>query len=161
MAGDEAVRLSEVYAQTSENAPYLFDELHTYFSFKATNADRNVCQNTDGASLNGVTVAGRMAIDKAIRGESFEEDSVAPLMVMCPATTAHTGRLAAAASTEALKVVGTTTLIDLSDAVVAPATLFHEMIHLVSYWDEDDQGDIVGDSHFVTDFSCECFAASG
>ena len=80
-------------------------------------------------------------------------DGTSPLVVMCP-DGLKAGTLQGLKDKRGKRTVGVTEITEINLEVTGPTTLFHELIHLTSYWTETTSGDFERSADYVVDHTC-------
>ncbi|KAJ5945781.1 hypothetical protein N7454_002620 [Penicillium verhagenii] len=152
---DEEPELSEIYDYNPDLVPYLQEENHNYYLVKAGTSDNNICQKDSGNQLYGQAFSGQGESTKTYLASPVHMPAISPLLLMCPATLAETS-LADIITASDDYDLGVTQISSLTSRARGPTTLFHELIHLISYWTETADGDFSFNSdEYVTDYTCK------
>ncbi|KAJ5708300.1 hypothetical protein N7488_008101 [Penicillium malachiteum] len=151
---DEEPELSDIYGYDPDLVPYLLENNHNYYAVKAGASDNNICVAETGAStLYGQAFSGQDETIKTYLANPVHMPAISPLILMCPATLAQTSLDNIIEQSEDFDV-GVTQISALSIRARGPTTLFHEFIHLISFWTEADDGSFTfNEDTYVTDYS--------
>ncbi|KAJ5809558.1 uncharacterized protein N7503_001776 [Penicillium pulvis] len=150
---DEEPELSEIYDYNPDLVPYLQEDNHNYYLVKAGASDDNICEKDSGNKLYGQAFSGQQETTKTYLASPVHMPAISPLILMCPATLAQTS-LADIITASADYDLGVTQISSLTSRARGPTTLFHELIHLISYWTETDSGDFsFNQDEYVTDYT--------
>ncbi|KAJ5782878.1 hypothetical protein N7457_004652 [Penicillium paradoxum] len=149
---DEEPSIGDIYGFNPDFRPYLLENNHHYYAAIAGHTQRDMCLRTDGTIGYGVTFPGRAETIMTYLAQPLQMDGVQPLVVMCPyalETTSLHDILTGSVNYEE----GVTQLSALVLRAIGPTTLFHELIHMVSFWDETGGGKYVLSPDYITDYT--------
>ncbi|KAJ5724679.1 hypothetical protein N7493_006407 [Penicillium malachiteum] len=151
---DEEPELSDIYGYDADLVPYLLENNHNYYAVKAGASDNNICvAQTGAATLYGQAFSGQAETIKTYLANPVHMPAISPLILMCPATLAQTS-LDNIIEQSVDFDVGVTQISALTIRARGPTTLFHEFIHLISFWTEGDGGSFTfNEDTYVTDYS--------
>lgn len=149
------VQISQVYDSNSDSLPYLLPNNHKYYVVRDDLSRTNICNPLDTTKepFLGHVFAGQAAALKTVMAQPVSIDGVSPLVVMCPAGLTE-GSLADLKSKENTRTIGQTDINTINWEVPGPTTLFHELIHLTSFWTETESGAFTKNDNYIEDYSC-------
>lgn len=152
---DSEVMISQVYDYDSESLPYLLQNNHKYYVVRDDLSPTNICNPLDTTKepFLAHVFSGQAATRRTVMAQPVFIDGVSPLVVMCPAGL-EKGSLSDLESKKGTRIIGETNINEINQEVPGPTTLFHELIHLTSFWAETDDGAFTKSDNYIKDYSC-------